>query len=271
MTGSTHPTRSRKRGGQVGVGALIGMLLGGLLVGCGPSAGSEQLWDGEISTDTYMCHDLKIPVHALEQPTRISDLDAELQTALGAAVRDINVPVKLDPFAEWIVVAQTDTRIDLLRALGPGESYGSGSGVQSRDHEQLSLTTEVGPGWSIRSYLTCALRVDLGELKPVDVWIDPDHLPQPGSTEVSLLVIDPSCGGKFDMPERVRVVRLDTTDEEVEIILGVVGLPPGGYTCEGFPPTPITLVLDQPLGDRTLIDASKVSKRALTPWGQFPG
>jgi len=48
----------------------------------------------------------------------------------------------------------------------------------------------------------------------------------------------------------------------VELVIGVEA-PPGGQTCPSNPPTPFTIELDEPLGDRTLTDVAVYPEREL--------
>ncbi|MEO7398504.1 MAG: hypothetical protein ABIW84_08070 [Ilumatobacteraceae bacterium] len=54
------------------------------------------------------------------------------------------------------------------------------------------------------------------------------------------------------------------TDDAVRIVFAAIPLT-GGQTCPGNPSTPVTITLQQPLGDRSLLDGLSIgSLRSLT-------
>ena len=218
---------------------------------CGPVPGSSGSRD-------FLCGSVPVTEAMLEQPTRIADLDAESRSAIEDATFDDGRPLQLDDSEDWQVIVDESDEIVLIRPVDAGElPIGDfGDGLQT-DHELLMLTTDLWPGWAVAAQTSCALTVDLGELVAPFVALDSASPPSPDSQSLSLLVLDSNCGGATDMPERIEVVSVIETDDEVRVLLGVRPLPGGTYTCEGFPPTPFSLELEQPLGDRSIIDASR--------------
>lgn len=214
----------------------------------------------------YLCGSDRVSSEMLEEPTRIADLDADSRAAIeGATFDDGSVLDVADPEA-WQVIADEDDEIVLIRPVDDGElQIGDfGEGMRT-DHELLVLTTDLWPGWAVGAQSSCALTVDLGGLGVPFIALDPAAPASADASSLSLLVLDPSCGGDTDMPGRIEVVSIDQTETEVRLLLGVQPLPHGAYDCPGFPPTPFMVELDEPLGDRTIIDASRAIRRELSP------
>lgn len=256
-----------------------------LLSGCALDASSEQRPDqaaasptGEsdpASTDTYLCGSLRIPASAIEDPTRIAELDAAGKKAIDSATYDDGLPLELDSPEEWIVAVRTESSIALIRpkpaiaaeaSLENNELADYYFGPESaQDFELVNLTTDLWPGWAVQANSSCALTVDLGDLVVPHIWVEPDiyHEYPDDVPELRLLVLDPNCGGDTDMPARIEVVSVEETRSSVRVLLGVHALGEGAYTCQGFPPTPYTLTLSQPLGEREVIDASHVTRRVI--------
>jgi hypothetical protein len=63
---------------------------------------------------------------------------------------------------------------------------------------------------------------------------------------------------------RIEIVELTETDDEVLVRLPVRPLE-GDQDCQGNPPTPFRIELDDPLGDREVVDAWVVPPRIVRP------
>ena len=94
------------------------------------------------------------------------------------------------------------------------------------------------------------------------VTLDPARPPDPASSEVHVLVTERACNSGEDAEGRVELVTLDEDDDAVTMTIGIHERS-GDANCPSNPPTPFTVVLEEPLGDRELRDGSKEPKRAL--------
>lgn len=231
---------------------------------------SEPMAEAAAS-QSYICGEDKFPASAVADPKGIADLDEVGRAAVSGATHDDGSPLELGDPETWGVVAHSDTRIVLIRPkpVASAQSPGRYDVADEQDHERIVLTTELWPGWAVAAEGNCTLTVDLGELQVPYVWLDQDRLPEADSRELHLMVLDPSCGGDAEMRKRIEVVRLEETAVDVSLTLGMHPLPAGAYTCEGFPPTPYTLRLETPIGEREIIDGSRVIRRALLGAGQL--
>ena len=84
---------------------------------------------------------------------------------------------------------------------------------------------------------------------------DPDF-PEPGPTDTELHVraTEIGCASGQPMGDRLQGPQVIESDDAIRIAFAVT-LQVGGQDCQGNPSTPVTITLDEPLGDRTLIDA----------------
>lgn len=80
--------------------------------------------------------------------------------------------------------------------------------------------SEGRPSWHLRSFGSCDLKRDLGDL-PVDVLLDPATPATPGAERVALLVIERACASGRPATDRIRAVEARFTDEELQLVLGV--------------------------------------------------
>jgi hypothetical protein len=99
-------------------------------------------------------------------------------------------------------------------------------------------------------------------LEEVRWWLDPTHVaPGPDDTELHVLVSGTACSGGEPVNERLIGPQVEVTDDEVLVAFAATPLPNGAYTCPGNPPTPVVVTLDEPVGDRTVVDAPSLPPR----------
>ncbi|MFJ2030138.1 hypothetical protein [Streptosporangium sp. NPDC087985] len=234
----------------VTVGTAVLLLAG--LAGCGTARAS-----GEI----VMCHHQEVPLRGLRDGRPATELGPDGRAALkGTEVR------RIDDLAGWTIVEESDTRVALIRELDTphSESQGMVFTHEFLDIERFGERDGNGrPGWHMRASSRCDLRRDLGDAGTADVALDP-AAPPPGrdSRQVAVLVHERDCADGRRADGRVRLIDIESTSTEVRIVIGVQPLS-GILTCQGNPPTPFTVELDEPLGDRVLIDASVYPPRRI--------
>ena len=247
-------TACQSRRGVVGV-AIVGVLATAL-AGC-----ADAISPGATaSSGSYDCLGTPIPIEALADPRPASELDDSSR----AALRGLEVP-PIDP-AGWTIASSGPEEVVLLRELVEPKTLGAGD---VRTHERMVISVvdapniPGSPAWMMTALGTCALVVDAPGVGPATVTLDPADPPTPDSVAVGLLVTERACNSGQDAEGRVEVVSLRETDVVVEVVIGVRPRA-GGQDCPSNPPTPFTLLLDQPLGDRELLDASVVPLRPIT-------
>lgn len=84
----------------------------------------------------------------------------------------------------------------------------------------------------------------------------PDGDPDPDSASIDVLVNEQACAGGQSAEDRIAEPEIDASDDAVTVTMRVVPRP-GPQDCPGNPDTPYTLELDEPLGDRELLDGSE--------------
>jgi hypothetical protein len=181
-----------------------------------------------------------------------------------SAVDDLGDPA-FNPADDWRVVLVTDDRAELLRELDESLDLGEGD---VRTHqlivvERITGATNVPDGtWLLTASGPCTQRVELGGgLGEADLTFA--SMPSPDAHTLEVLVHERACASGQTAEGRVELVTLDETTDEVGLVIGVRGLD-GAQTCPSNPPTPFTVELSEPLGDREVVDASVVPARPLT-------
>jgi len=225
----------------------------------GSAAGNASAGDAPTS---YLCGGTPISADALAARTPVEELAGAAAEALAGAVFDDGAPLVLEDSSEWFVVDASDHEVTLLRPVPPDDAAAD---APAADHEQLTVSwieaTNV-TGWLVTSLGPCALTIDLGDLGVPLIALDPARPLDPASREVHLLVTEHACNSGQDAAGRIEIVRLDEKDDRIEVVLGV--RPEGGaHTCPSNPPTPFTVTLVEPLGERTIVDATLYSRPAL--------
>lgn len=190
-------------------------------------------------------------------------LPAEQLAIVESAMDDAGQPMGLD-LDQWIVVASSGDQIDLMRPVNRGEPALD----PAHDWEHIVIGVLGSDGWMVTSWSTCALSYDVSPLTAAEVTLDPATPPDPSSRDLALLVTERACNGGQDAEGRVRLVELVETADTVTVMIGVdrTGMD-GSYTCPSNPPTPFTVTLAEPLGDRAIVNGNLVVAR---PFG-LPG
>lgn len=181
------------------------------------------------------------------------------------AVDDVGAPA-FDASRDWKVMHESDDRVDLVRELDEPLDRGRG-GIRthaSRTLERITGATNVPDGtWLLMSSGACAQRLVADE-DSGDADLTLRDAPSPSDTSIDLLVHERACASGQSAEGRIRLLELDETPEEVRLRIGVRP-PDGNQACPANPPTPFTIDLGEPLGERDIVDASVVPPRSVTP------
>ena len=104
----------------------------------------------------------------------------------------------------------------------------------------------------------CLPVVELPEGLGEATWsLDPSFpAPQPGHTELHLLVTEMNCTGATPIGDRLVGPEVRESADAVAIAVAVVPLEGTFFNCPGNPSLAVTVELAEPLGDRTLTDAA---------------
>ena len=266
----------RRRRGTAALAALGAMLAVTVFAGCagagpspeeagqaGASSASEPAGDSDA---TLLCQGTAVSVRALRDAKPATDLDPDVVAVLEGPLMPIEAPL-----SDWVIETETAGYVVIMRPIEPPLDLGGGELV---DHDLVAISAgaehaiPLTAPWGLDRATSCALRIDLGGLVEARVALDPAAIPEAGDERISLLVTESACNSGDPATGRVELVELVETETTVEIVIGVRpdvndDGSPSMHTCQGNPPTPFTVELRQPLGDRAILDAAVVPSRAI--------
>lgn len=219
----------------------------------GKSSASYTIVDSaplEVGNPTWACG-----TTPLRDPVTFGEVDASAEDVLrvaGAAVGSVD---------DWSVVSRSDTRIDFYSTVRhSGESVYVSDPHGVVDAELLTLEIgEDGSTWTVVNWESCAgrqiaFRAQYGQLE-----LDPAYPVTAASTELNLLYTADACEEQY-LKDAVRV---DDAQDADGVGIAVSSDPIGESECGGEFTIPVTVTLDEPLGDRPITDASYLSERTL--------
>jgi len=176
------------------------------------------------------------------------DPDSDLGTAVRTTARP---PIAARLSEGWTLLGQVGSTAHLMIWLKPAAESANmaddGMIVATYEHETDGT-------WSFRSAGDCdpARAFDDG-LYPA-TWALPGARPGPEATSITILVTERACASGHSSEGRLADPIVEYRDDAVLITTRVE--PPVGdmFTCLGNPATEVTVELDEPLGDRQLLD-----------------
>jgi len=237
--------------------------------GCAGGAGSTPPTSTpDAALVSYECNGRSVDAAQYAAGVRADELTGDAADALASASDDLGANATPEDLSQWVVTTESPTSITLLRPYGAVGDTGADHEVVI--FEQVSELPATGEsGWMLTSSAACALALDPAPLTPADVNLDPSALPTQDATELALLVTERACNGGADATGRVELITLEETEDAV--IVGIAVEPPGDgmATCQTNPPTPFTVELESPLGDREIRDGALVVPRPLDPLDSF--
>jgi len=267
FSGAGHVQTKMSKARSAAIHRLVpaGIAVALLITGCGSTSVAVR----SAGSDVPRATDVSIVTcgRSVYEPSDLADAPpaSSLPEGPAGAVDDAGAPA-FDPSRDWKVVHHADDRVDLVRELDEPIDIGGGD---VRTHESLTVeritgATNVPDGtWFLTSSSPCTQRlVTHDDLGAADVALA--ETASPGDTSVDLLVTERACASGQGAEGRIELVELNETTDQVQLRIGV--RPPEGdaQTCQGSPPTPYTVELSEPLGDRGIVDISVVPPRPVT-------
>jgi hypothetical protein len=155
--------------------------------------------------------------------------------------------------SSWVRTSETADRVQFIGRRPNDEGWLVVNFVARDDHWELDMAGE------------CKPRVVLGGgLGPADWWLDPaGPRPGPAATEFDALVHERSCASGESPEGRIAPPFVIYEAEAVVLTFGVVPKP-GGGRCPSNPPGRFHVTLDEPIGDRWLLDGGVFPPRDAT-------
>lgn len=225
--------------GGVQGGMKRALLLAALLLGaCGDEPGPRAAPEPSPAVDReYTCGGGTFTTEALEEREAPSDelLDAVEELRKGPEGGFL-------PADGWFVGSGDEDRALLLAP--DGKLFDSAT--FERDEGKW-----VPAGWG-----DCTPRLYVPD-KSVLRWklAEESHPPEPDARELDVLVTEVECSSGRDIEG---LIEADVTygPDAIEVVLTAPALGRGAHTCQGTNPTPYDLVLEEPVGDREVVDLS---------------
>jgi hypothetical protein len=139
----------------------------------------------------------------------------------------------------WRLVDRTDDKLVFLADSANGLLY-------------IALRRQGGE-WAFGNGGDCQLHAVMGDgIGAAQWWLDPRRpWPAADSTVLEILVLEQACAGGGYAVGRILPPVVQYEAEAITITFGVRVV---GGTCPMNPNTPAVLLLDEPLGDRQLLD-----------------
>ena len=144
---------------------------------------------------------------------------------------------------EWTIALQTEAQLTLFgqRSDAPG------------DFVDVRFDNRDG-FWQATGWGGCSIDVSAPGFGSATTILDPDHEPDPSSTELHILIMERACASGEAPTDREVLPLVSETETTVEISTLVAPVA-GGADCPGNPWHPVIATLSAPLGDRQVIDA----------------
>jgi hypothetical protein len=220
---------------------------GAVLAGCGAGGGGRvDAGPDPADAELVVCASdgPAFPRSALDELHEASPPDDELAEGMQAFLG--SEEGAFWPQEGWRVLSDSGTTAVLLA---------------SADSQLWFQTLELDAGgdwrWSGSSVAgECPLHVPAPAGHNAVVWrLDPGgESPTPSSTSVDVLVHETACASGEPVGDRLVGPDIDVTTAEVRVGF-LAEVQAGDHSCPSNPETPITIHLDEPLGNRELVDA----------------
>lgn len=209
-----------------------------------------------------MCGGVSIPGEAIADRVPIEAMEDGERDAFAGAQWDDGTP--LSSFADdWYRANVTEGTVTVIRDVEMPNDPTWPAILPDRELLTVSWVahaTNLPPGWYVSQSSHCALTVDLGDLGVPALAVR--AAPDPKSRELALSVTEMACNSGEDAQGRIEVVSIEESADQVRLVLGITPRD-GAQNCPSNPATPFTVTLDDPVGDREILDASLVDPRPL--------
>ncbi len=184
---------------------------------------------------------LAFGAHALRGPAGVELADHPAAAALRQLVTDGHLPTGNG----WRLVVLTDSSALFLLPMPADEEF-----------PYLSAEFESRDGtWTWVRYGQCVMRPVFDGIEPARWELAPGQQLTRDVRTFEVLVTEQACASGQSPEGRIMPAAAIYLETSIIVIFGVRPLP-GAQTCQGNPSLMVTLELDEPLGDRALLDGS---------------
>ena len=154
----------------------------------------------------------------------------------------------------WAVSHRTDDTVVLFGTVPSDDA----------PYVYASVEVQSDGSWALAGWGQCSLTVAAEGYSTANWILDPDVAPAPGASSVSVWVMERECAGG-EPPVGRDIVPVVFADEGTVRMIVLIEQLEGDATCPSNPWYPVELDLGEPIGDRTLVDAS-VMPPLERPW-----
>lgn len=129
--------------------------------------------------------------------------------------------------------------------------------TDSEEHPYVSaLFQRTGDKWQPQGWGDCLPMAVVGDRSPATWTLETK--PDDDDTKLHLSVEERACSSGRKLTENNTRADIEYSEDEIVIVMSADSLSTGknvAYTCIGAPPSLITIPLEEPVGDRALLDA----------------
>lgn len=244
--------------------AAQAVLAAAALTGCAAAGSPSNATPTSDPDVLLMCQGVEVPARALQEPRSATELPEDVV----AAFEHPSSPIG-GPLSDWLIVVENSDHVVVMRKLDPPTDHGAGD---IREYEIVSISASPGAmpltsPWGVDVSSDCTPMIDFESrsLTEAHLTLDPEVLPESGDERIALLVTESACNSGGRATDRVELVELVETESTVEVVIGVRPHEDGmARTCISNPPTPFTVDLEEPLGDRLIMNAAVLPQREIT-------
>lgn len=190
------------------------------------------------------------PLAVLDGPAGVETMEGPVFDGLRSALETMRGEFEYEPREDrpdalpWLLAYEDDDRaLFLVRRTSQDEHY------------SVMYVERDGGTWGFSGYGDlCGLRPLITHEHGESVWrVRPKFPPTPESTTIEVKVMERECASGRKATGRIAEPIVDYSEEAVTITIPVRRVT-GGADCQGNPWTPYVLELDEPIGDRVLLD-----------------
>lgn len=198
------------------------------------------------------------PRSALEGPIGVEKARGAVFDGLRRALQTMRSEFVLEPREDrahqlpWLLAYEDEDRALFLveRTRGP-------------ERFSAMYVEREGDDWGFGGMGGCALRPLITHGLGDSVWrVDPESPPAPGSSLIRIEVMEHECASGRPADGRIAGPIVEYGEDAIIVTVPVYPVDASFVTCPGNPWTPFVLELDEPIGDRTLLDGG--------PWPPEP-
>lgn len=193
----------------------------------------------------YTCGSLPFRPRALDRPANLEKRDTPLGRAVHEVVTGNDSPDPFLPRHRWRLLAR---------------KYGRADVEHPARHPTLMTFTRRHGRWSWEGSGDCVIRAYRHGLSAVGWRVAPNTTIPEDATEVPVLVQEENCSSGRVATGRIEAPWVFYGRRRIVVTYFVTPLK-GAQTCQSSPPTATTLVLEEPRGERKIVDGGPLPRR----------